>query len=119
MRDGNPEVTPQQLAEQRELGRFARPRAEAARRKADRAAADEAERWRAALRDQAAAMANPGGPLDTNVLAATYLIARDSTRAFITASETYAAISEVSRLLAAADVPDSRHRGKHEPGLSH
>ncbi|MFE5827535.1 hypothetical protein ACFQ7B_38075 [Streptomyces erythrochromogenes] len=118
VRDGNPEVTPQQLAEQRELGRFARLRAEAARRKADRAAADEAERRRAALRNQAAAMANPGGPLDANALAATYLMARDSIRAFVTASETYnAAIAEAPRLLAAADVPDSQPRGKHpKPG---
>lgn len=47
VRDGNPEVTPQQLTEQRELGRFARLRAEAARRKVERAAAEAAEQERA------------------------------------------------------------------------
>ncbi|MFI1422744.1 hypothetical protein ACH4VX_33200 [Streptomyces sp. NPDC020731] len=49
VRDGDDKVTPQQLAEQRELSGFAKLRAEAARRKAERAAAKAAEQHRAAL----------------------------------------------------------------------
>ncbi|MFE3635816.1 hypothetical protein [Streptomyces sp. NPDC059168] len=79
VRDGDKNVTAQQLADARELGRFATLRAEAARRKADSAAAKEAERQRADRLAQAAAMAAPGGPLDTGALAATYATAHDPT----------------------------------------
>lgn len=56
-RDGDEHVTAQQLTDARELGRFATLRAEAARRKADRAAAHAAaEQQRADRLDQAADM---------------------------------------------------------------
>ncbi|MDH2393355.1 hypothetical protein QCN29_32245 [Streptomyces sp. HNM0663] len=117
VRDGDEHVTAQQLADARELGRFAKLRAEAARRKAERAAAKEAERQRADRLAQAAAMAAPGGPLDADTLAATYATARDAVRAFVTASEAYnAAIGEAARLLAAADVPDSSGGEHPAPG---
>ncbi|WP_155059738.1 hypothetical protein [Streptomyces blattellae] len=117
VRDGDEQVTAQQLADARELGRFAKLRAEAARRKADRAAAKAAERQRAARLDQAAAMAAPGGPLDADALAAAYANARDAVRAFVTASEAFnAAIADASRLLAAADVPDSSGGEHPAPG---
>ncbi|MEV5124301.1 hypothetical protein AB0K49_16150 [Streptomyces decoyicus] len=60
VRDGDEKVTAPQLAEARELGRFATLRAEAARRKAERAAARAAEQERADRLDQAAAMTEPG-----------------------------------------------------------
>ncbi|AWK08247.1 hypothetical protein DDQ41_04055 [Streptomyces spongiicola] len=122
VRDGDEHVTAQQLADARELGRFAKLRAEAARRKADRAAAREAERQRADRLAQAAATAAPGGPLDADTLAAdtlaaAYATARDAVRAFVTASEAYnAAIGEAARLLAAADVPDSSGGEHPAPG---
>ncbi|MFJ7587161.1 hypothetical protein ACIQZO_07140 [Streptomyces sp. NPDC097617] len=117
VREGDEQVTADQLAGARELGRFAKLRAEAARRKADRAAADAAERQRVDRLAQAAAMTAPGGPLDTGALAATYATARDAVRAFITASETYnAAIADAARLLVAAGVPDSSTGQYPEPG---
>ncbi|WP_052874790.1 hypothetical protein [Streptomyces sp. NBC_01439] len=108
VREGDEQVTADQLAGARELGRFAKLRAEAARRKADRAAADAAERQRADLLARAAAMTAPGGPLDADSLAATYAAARDAIRTFVTASEGYNdAIGDAARLLAAAGIPDS------------
>ncbi|MBF6047733.1 hypothetical protein GO001_21220 [Streptomyces sp. NRRL B-1677] len=117
VRDGDEQVTAQQLADARELGTFARLRAEAARRKADRAAQAAAEQQRAAHLAEAAAMAASGGPLDDAALAAAYATARAAVRAFVTASEAYnAAIEQASRLLAAAGVPDSTHGHHPEPG---
>lgn len=108
VREGDEQVTADQLAGARELGRFAKLRAEAARRKADRAAADTAERQRTDLLARAAAMTAPGGPLDADSLAATYAAARDAIRTFVTASEGYNdAIGDAARLLAAAGIPDS------------
>ncbi|MFJ6483964.1 hypothetical protein ACIQK6_28140 [Streptomyces sp. NPDC091682] len=117
VREGDEQVTADQLAGARELGRFAKLRAEAARRKADRAAADAAERQRADLLARAAGMSIPGGPLDTAALAATYATARDAVHTFIAASETYnAAIADAARLLTAAGVPDSSTGQYPEPG---
>ncbi|MEU7166676.1 hypothetical protein AB0A70_18870 [Streptomyces morookaense] len=117
VREGDEQVTAQQLSGARELGTFARLRAEAARRKADRAAQAAAEQQRTDRLAEAAAMTAPGGPLDAAVLAAAYATARDAVRAFVTASEGYnAAIEQAGRLLAAAGVPDSTHGHAPEPG---
>jgi hypothetical protein len=61
VRDGDDKVTPQQLAEQRELSGFAKLRAEAARRKADRAAAKAEDKRRADLIEQAVTLADGKG----------------------------------------------------------
>ncbi|MFH8343768.1 hypothetical protein [Streptomyces sp. NPDC018045] len=117
VRDGDEQVTAQQLADARELGRFAKLRAEAARRKAERAAQAAADKARADRLAEAAAMTAPGGALDATTLAASYATARDAVRAFVTASETYnAAIKEATGLLAAADVPDSAYGHNLAPG---
>lgn len=98
VRDGDTEVTPQQLAEQRELGRFARLRAEAARRKADRAAAKAAEQRRAALIEQAVTLAVGKG--DRAPVAAAYDRARAALTELIAAVEVHdQAVTEADHLL--------------------
>ncbi|MFI6471503.1 hypothetical protein ACIBL5_14815 [Streptomyces sp. NPDC050516] len=118
VRDGDDAVTPTQLADARELGRFAKLRAEAARRKAERTAQAAADKQRAAHLAQATAITAPGGPLDAGALAVQYAAARDAVRAFVAASEAYnAAITEAAELLAAADVPDSANLPHPEVGV--
>ncbi|MFI5805790.1 hypothetical protein [Streptomyces sp. NPDC051561] len=119
VREGDDEITPDQLSNARELGRFAKLRADAARRKAERTTAKAAEQERAAHLDQATALAAPGGPLDADALAITYATARAAVRAFITASETYnTTTGQGARLLAAAGVPDSTFGPTPEPGTA-
>ncbi|MGW7706327.1 hypothetical protein [Streptomyces sp. NPDC054771] len=107
VRDGDDTVTPDQLASTRELGRFAKLRAEAARRKADRAAAAEAERERAATIAQAvtlvAEQANPAK------VAAAYETARTALVALLTATTTHDdAIREAAALLRKVGAPAIR-----------
>lgn len=104
VRDGNPEVTPQQLTEQRELGRFARLRAEAARRKVERAAADAAEQERA--RTVARAVRLVENIADPTKVAAAYDNARTAIAALLDAVNTHDdAVSEAAQLLRKAGAP--------------
>lgn len=104
VRDGNPEVTPQQLTEQRELGRFARLRAEAARRKAERAAADAVEQERA--RTVARAVRLVENLADPAKVAAAYENARTALAALLdTVNAHDDAVSEAAHLLRQAGAP--------------
>ncbi|MEU9002979.1 hypothetical protein [Streptomyces sp. NPDC048551] len=104
VRDGNAEVTPQQLTEQRELGRFARLRAEAARRKVERAAADAAEQERA--RTVARAVHLVENIADPAKVAAAYDNARTALAALLDAVNTHDdAVGEAAHLLRQAGAP--------------
>ncbi|MFD9905886.1 hypothetical protein [Streptomyces sp. NPDC059063] len=103
VRDGDEDVTPAQLAEARELGRFARLRAEAAARKAERAAAKAAEAKRRRKTERALALLAEHAPQD---LAAKYAAARDALAAFITASDAFDdSLTEAADLLKSAGAP--------------
>ncbi|MER5401661.1 hypothetical protein [Streptomyces sp. NPDC002599] len=117
VRDGDDQVTPQQLAEQRELSGFAKLRAEAARRKANRAAA------KAAAAEQAAAFAKAAKLLDdradTTKLAATYENARTALAALVADIDDYNnAVTEVARILRAADAPEEGRASRKAPTTS-
>ncbi|MFE6742326.1 hypothetical protein [Streptomyces tubercidicus] len=103
IRDGDDQVTPPQLAEARELGRFATLRAEAARRKAERTAANAAEQERQRKTERALALLAEHSPQS---LATAYTTARDALAAFITASDAFDdTITEAATLLRAAGAP--------------
>ncbi|GHA19696.1 hypothetical protein ACFOOM_10075 [Streptomyces echinoruber] len=103
VRDGDEQVTAQQLADARELGRFAKLRAEAARRKAERAAAQAAERERQHTTERALALLAEHSP---RTLATKYAAARDALAAFIVASDAFdAAVTEAAALLRSAGAP--------------
>ncbi|MGW3656480.1 hypothetical protein ACWD6R_12630 [Streptomyces sp. NPDC005151] len=98
VRDGDDTVTPDQLASTRELGTFAKLRAEAARRKADRTAAAAAERERAATVAQAVALVAKQG--DAAKVAAAYDTARAAVAELVAVTATHDdAIREASALL--------------------
>jgi hypothetical protein len=88
VREGDAKVKPAQLAEQRELSRFAALRVEAAHRKLSRAAEDETkavrEQYAADVRDLAASNA-----LDPDRLAEAYACMSQATAAFVAACDTY------------------------------
>ncbi|MYU51297.1 MULTISPECIES: hypothetical protein [Streptomyces] len=103
VRDGDEHVTSQQLADARELGRFATLRAEAARRKADRAAAKAAEQERQRKTERALALLAEQSP---QTLAATYATARDALAAFLTASNAFdGTVTKAAALLRSAGAP--------------
>ncbi|MFH8471974.1 hypothetical protein [Streptomyces sp. NPDC018000] len=98
VRDGDDEVTPQQLAEQRELSGFAKLRAEAARRKAERAAAKAEEKRRADLVAQAVDLADGKG--DRAPIAAKYDAALAAVAELVAAVEQHdQAVTKAGRLL--------------------
>ncbi|MFD8610536.1 hypothetical protein [Streptomyces sp. NPDC059631] len=103
VRDGDEDVTAQQLADARELGRFAKLRAEAARRKADRAAAQAAEQERRRRTERALALLAERTP---QTLAVKYAAARDALAEFIAASDAFDdTVTEAAALLRAAGAP--------------
>ncbi|WP_127353902.1 hypothetical protein [Actinacidiphila soli] len=103
VRDGDSKVTPQQLAEQRELGRFAKLRAEAARRKAERAAADAAETERARVIAQAVTLVEQADPAK---VAAAYDAARTAVAELVAAVAAHDdAMREAAALLRQVEAP--------------
>ncbi|WP_411146990.1 hypothetical protein [Streptomyces sp. x-80] len=103
VRDGDEHVTAQQLANARELGRFAKLRAEAARRKADHAAAKAAEQERRRKTERALALLAERNP---QTLTAAYAAARDALAAFIAASDAFDdTVTKAAHLLRAAGAP--------------
>ncbi|MEU3277295.1 hypothetical protein [Streptomyces antibioticus] len=103
VRDGDEHVTAQQLADARELGRFATLRAEAARRKAERATAQAAERERQRRTERALALLAERNP---QTLAVKYAAARDALAEFIAASDAFDdTVTEAAALLRAAGAP--------------
>jgi hypothetical protein len=110
--DGDTKVTPQQLAEQRELSRFAKLRHQAAVRKAEKAAAKAAEKARQEKHAQALELLNTG-PASADRLTAAYMAAQGAVEAFLALSDEFdAAVNKAARLLQAAGAP--RTRGKAE-----
>ncbi|MFG2671162.1 hypothetical protein [Streptomyces sp. NPDC048445] len=108
VRDGDDTVTPDQLTSTRELGRFAKLRAEAARRKADRAAAAAAETERAGIVAQAAALVSEDG--DPGKVAAAYAAARAAVEQLLTVTATHDdAVREAAALLRTVGAP-AMHR---------
>lgn len=108
VRDGDDTVTPQQITEQRELGRFAKLRAEAARRKAERAAQAAAEKEREEKHGQALALLNTG-PASVDRLAAAYAAAQEAIEAFLATSDAFDdAVNQAARLLRDAGAPRTR-----------
>ncbi|MFJ7590825.1 hypothetical protein ACIQZO_26320 [Streptomyces sp. NPDC097617] len=102
--DGDIMITPQQLTEQRELSRFARLRAEAARRKVERFAAEAAERKRA--RTVARAVRLVDNAADPATVAAAYDNARAAIAALLGIVKAHDdAIAEAAHLLRQADAP--------------
>ncbi|MEV0912697.1 hypothetical protein AB0I93_00095 [Streptomyces sp. NPDC049967] len=101
VRDGDDTVTPAQLASTRELGTFAKLRAEAARRKASQTAAAAAEQERAATIEQAAALvAEQGAPAR---VAAAYEAARIALAELLAVTTTHDdAVREAAQLLRTA-----------------
>ncbi|MFF3897919.1 hypothetical protein ACFYY3_33160 [Streptomyces sp. NPDC001812] len=98
VRDGDDKITPQQLTEQRELGRFARLRAEAARRKADRAAADAENKRRQKLTNDALALVEQQG--DRAPVADAYERARAAIADLLAAADAHdQAVTEAARML--------------------
>ncbi|MEU7581957.1 hypothetical protein AB0B50_30715 [Streptomyces sp. NPDC041068] len=103
VRDGDEDVTPAQLAAARELGRFARLRAEAAHRKAERTAAKAAETERRRTTERALALLAEQPP---QALATQYAAARDALAEFIAASDAFDdAVTEAARLLKDTGAP--------------
>ncbi|MDT0382400.1 hypothetical protein RM572_26935 [Streptomyces sp. DSM 42041] len=106
VRDGDDKITPQQLTEQRELGRFARLRAEAARRKADRAAAKAAEKHRAEQIARAVDLADTKG--NRAAIAAKYDAALAAVAELVAVVEQHdQAVTEAGRMLRAAECAPS------------
>ncbi|MEV0438968.1 hypothetical protein AB0I84_09410 [Streptomyces spectabilis] len=104
VRDGDEDVTPAQLAEARELGRFARLRAEAARRKAERATAKAAEQERARLTAKAVALVDQEA--DPATVATAYEQARTALAALVAAVTAHDnALHQAAHLLRQADAP--------------
>ncbi|MEU3750579.1 MULTISPECIES: hypothetical protein [Streptomyces] len=102
VRDGDEGVTPQQLAEQRELGLFAHLRAEAAHRKAERAATEATDRQRRALVDQALALVETKA--DADQVGRAYDRALAALADLVAAVEAHdQAVSEAGRLLRDAE----------------
>ncbi|MGW7457157.1 hypothetical protein [Streptomyces sp. NPDC054797] len=102
--DGDIMITPQQLTEQRELSRFARLRAEAARRKVERVAAEAAERERA--RTVARAVRLVENVADPAKVAAAYDNARTALAALLDVAKAHDdAVTEAAHLLRKAGAP--------------
>ncbi|MFK0297419.1 hypothetical protein ACIQU6_44130 [Streptomyces sp. NPDC090442] len=124
VRDGDEQVTAQQLTDARELGTFAKLRAEAARRKAERAAAKAAETERARITADAVALAEQTA--DPTHVATAYQQARAALAALVDAVCTHnGALGEAAALLRHAGAPPITRfvpvqRGEHtfnEPEL--
>lgn len=104
VRDGDQQITAQQLTDARELGRFATLRAEAARRKAERAATKAAEQERTRIIADAVTLAEQTAA-PTHVATA-YQQARAALIALITAVHTHDdALGEAAALLRHVDAP--------------
>ncbi|MFK0296707.1 hypothetical protein ACIQU6_40405 [Streptomyces sp. NPDC090442] len=104
VRDGDEQVTAQQLTDARELGTFAKLRAEAARRKAERAAAKAAETERARITADAVALAEQTA--DPAHVATAYQQARAALATLIDAVHTHDdALAEAAALLRHVGAP--------------
>ncbi|KPC91905.1 hypothetical protein [Streptomyces albus] len=118
VRDGDEKVTAQQLADARELGRFAKLRAEAARRKADRAAAKAAEQERTRLTAQAVALVDQQA--DPATVAAAYDTARQAVADLLAAATGHDdALREAAALLRQAGAPPiTEHHPVQRDGMT-
>ncbi|MFD7064397.1 hypothetical protein [Streptomyces sp. NPDC059906] len=102
VREGDEQVTADQLATAQQAGRFARLRAEAARRKADRAAAQAAEQHHTNLIKQALALVDEKG--NRAPIAAAYEQALAAVAELVTlVADHDQAVSEAGRLLREAE----------------
>ncbi|MGY3202667.1 hypothetical protein [Streptomyces sp. TE5632] len=117
VRDGDDKVTPQQLTEQRELGRFARLRAEAARRKAERTAAAAKEKRRQTLTADALALAEERA--DRAPVVDAYERARAALVDVLTMADAHdQAVTEAARMLRQAECgPMHRYEQVEEGGF--
>ncbi|MEU2596970.1 hypothetical protein ABZ669_06830 [Streptomyces hirsutus] len=117
VRDGDDKDTPQQISEQRELGRFARLRAEAARRKAERTAADAEDKRRRKLTADALALVEQQG--DRAPVADGYERARAALVDMLTMADAHdQVVSEAARMLRQTECgPMHRYESvEHENG---
>ncbi|MCZ9353220.1 hypothetical protein NGM36_26220 [Streptomyces mutabilis] len=115
VREGDEQVTAEQLATAQQAGVFARLRAEAARRKADRAAEQAAEQHRTGLIEQALALVDEKGARAP--IAAAYEQAQAAVATLAAAIEQHdQVVTEAGRLLRAADCGPSVEYGQVNHG---
>lgn len=117
VREGDEQVTAEQLATAQQAGVFARLRAEAARRKADRAAAKAEEKRRQTLTAEAVALIDDKA--DPRKVAEAYTAAREALTALLDATQAHDdAMGQAAHLLRQAGAPAIRQVTSDEDGYA-